>query len=61
LKCEDKPKLQQQAIDNFALAISITRDKQQLLLKIQKGVGAKTGLTDRENDIMDQIKFRNET
>jgi hypothetical protein len=48
------------AIDNFAFAVYLTRDRNQMLSKIQKGLGAKSGLTERENDILDQILFRNE-
>jgi len=48
-------------IDNFAFALFLARDRNQLIQIIEKGVGAKTGLTERENEIIDQILFRNET
>lgn len=42
VKVEDKPKLRQIMIDNLALAVSLSKERTQMLQLIQKGLGLKS-------------------
>jgi hypothetical protein len=42
VKVEDKPKLKQMQMDNLALALSLSKERSQMVQLIQKGLGLKS-------------------